>query len=578
MKNTALKVLLAMTIVSSLFLCLLLFLLLKRGTGDGKNVSKLKEFQEQYEEHNTDSKTIAPFVYQDFSKTDSAEGLYDTARHTEVYERIESLKRDSGYTQESPLVIYNPYGINAHSVYVYFRTQNPMKASYRVSVQSEGIPTFTAPCYAEESYSTEHEYLLLGLTAEQSNRISLVLEDEEGNHCVRTFYVTAGSRMGIGKEMLEVERGSSREALSDGLFAHFGNVNGTKEAIQLYDNEGVLRSEFPLLSGSGKRLLFFENRMYYNISDTRIAAVNRFGRSERVYSVDGYTIGADYCLDEAQKKLLVIASKKGTGDATASVNDILLSVDLISGDVKELLDMGVVLREYKELCKKNEDGVLDWLGLNSVQIWNETGVLLGAREPSAAFKVKDIYGIPMLEYIIGEEAMFTQTGYEGNLLTKEDDFEPFVGANTFTCVKEELMPSGVYELYLYDNHVAGTESRPEFDYNGMASDLGSSMKKGKNSFFCRYLVNETARTWELLEATPVDYSGYYGSAQVTEDGHLITDTAGRFAYNEFDGERVLIRKFTAAGTEYLGRVFKYDFKGFFFASEEGTKPAETEKE
>ncbi len=578
MKNTALKVLLAMTIISSLFLCLLLFLLIKRGNGDGNTVSKLKEFQEQYDEHNTDSKTIAPFVYQDFSNPESAEDLYETARHTEVYERIESLKRDSGYTQESPLVIYNPYGVNAHSVYVYFKTQSPMKASYRVSVQKDGIPTFNAQCYAEEAYSTEHEYLLLGLTAEQSNRISLVLEDEEGNHCVRTFYVTAGSRFGIGNETLDVERGSSTEALADGLFAHFGNVTGTKEAIQLYDNDGVLRGEFPLLSGSAKRILFYENRMYYNISDTQIAAVNRFGRSERVYSVEGYTIGEDYCLDEMQKKLLVLASKKGTGDAPASVNDILLSVDLVSGEVKELLDIGVVLREYKEICKKNEDGVLDWIGLNSVQVWNETGVLLGAREPSAAFKVKDIYGIPMLEYIIGEEAMFAQTGYEENLLTKEDDFEPFVGANTFTCVKEELMPSGVYELYLYDNHVGGTESRPEFDYSGMASDLGTSMKKGENSFFCRYLVNETARTWELLEATPVDYSGYRGSAQVTENGHLITDTAGRFAYSEFDGNRVLIRKFTAAGTEYLARVYKYDFEGFFFATKEGTKPAEAEKE
>lgn len=578
LKNTALKVLLAMTIISSLFLCLLLFLLLKRGNGDGKNVSKLKEFQEQYEAHNTDSKTIAPFVYQDFSNTDSTEGLYDTVRHTGVYERIESLKRDGGYTEENPLVIYNPYGVNAHSVYVHFKTQSPVKVSYRVSVQKDGIPTFNAQCYAEEAYSTEHEYLLLGLTAEQSNRVSLVLEDEEGNHCVRTFYVTAGRRFGIGNEILDVVRGSSTEALSDGLFAHFGNATGTKEAIQLYDNDGILRGEFPLLSGSAKRILFYENRMYYNISDTQIAAINRFGRSERVYSLDGYTIGADYCLDEAQKKLLVLASKNGTGDAAVSVNDILLSVDLISGEVKELLDMGVVLREYKEICKKNEDGVLDWLGLNSVQMWNETGVLLGARETSSAFKVKDIYGIPMLEYIIGEEAMFAGTGYEGSLLTKEDDFEAFVGANTFTCVKEELMPSGVYELYLYDNHVAGTESRPEFDYDEMASDLGSSMKKGENSFFCRYLVNETARTWELLEATPVDYSGYFGSAQITKDGHLITDTAGRFAYSEFDEERVLIRKYTAAGTECLARVFKYDFKGFYFASEGDAKPEETKNE
>ncbi|MBQ3028622.1 MAG: aryl-sulfate sulfotransferase, partial [Lachnospiraceae bacterium] len=351
-------------------------------------------------------------------------------------------------------------------------------------------------------------------------------------------------------------------------FVHFGNVTGSKEAIQMYDNDGVLRSEYPLLEGSAKRLLFDENRMYFNISDTQIAVLNPFGRAERVYSLGDFTIGEDYCMDEAQKKMLVLASRKPGDSKTPSINDRLLSVDLISGEVKELVDMGVVLKEYKELCKKNEDGILDWIGLNSLQMLQEGGVLLGAREPSAAFKVKDIYGIPMLEYIIGAEQMFEATGYESNLLMKEEEFEPFVGANTFTCVKEETMPSGVYELYLYDNHIAGTASRPEFAYEEMASDLGSSLKKGTSSYFCRYLVNETARTWQLLETFPLDYSGYRGGAQVTEDGHLITVTAGRFAYSEFDENRNLIRKYTAAGTEYLARVFKYDFKGFYFAGEE----------
>lgn len=572
MKNTALKVLLVMTVISSIFLCLLLVILVKRGSGDGETVSKLKEFQDKYDEHNTDTKTISPKVYVDFSQTESLKELYDTDRHAEVYERIESLKKDGGYTQNSPLVVYNPYGTNVHSVYLYFETEVPMQASYRVSVQAEGIPTFSARCCSEEEYSTKHEYLLVGLTAAQSNRISLVLADEDGNSCVRTFYVTAENRFGLGTEKLNVAKGTVEVPLSDGLFVHFGNVTGSKEAIPMYDNDGVLRSELPLLEGSGKRLLFSEGKMYYNISDSEIVALDRFGRAMRVYTIDGYTIGQDYCLDEEQKKLLVLASKTAEEGKKASVDDILVTVDLISGEVREIVDMGIVLKEYKELCKANEDGVLDWLGLNSVQMCNGNGVLLGAREPSAAFKIKDVYGIPMLEYIIGEALMLEGTGYETDLLLKTDDFEAFVGANTFTCVKEERMPSGVYELYLYDNHIAGTTSRPEFDYSEMADDLGSSLKKGTTSYFCRYLVNETARTWELLESVPLEYSGYYGSAQLTEDGHLITDTAGRFAYSEFDNERNLIRKYTAVGTERLGRVFKYTFDGFYFPEEIETSP------
>lgn len=569
-----------MTIISSIFLCLLLGILLKRGSGNGETVSKLKEFQDRYDERKTDTKTIAPKVYEVFSVTESLEDLYDTGRHTEVYERIGALKRDGDYTKENPLVVYNPYGVNAHSVYVYFKTEQPVRVSYRISVQADGIPTFSAKCPSAEPYSTEHEYLLVGLTAAQNNRISMVLEDEEGNSTVRTFYVTAGSRYGLGKDTLDVTKSAGEVVLSDGLFAHFGNVTGNKEAVQLYDNDGVLRSEFPIVEGSAKRFLFLEDLIYFNVSDTRIVAMDAFGRVRRSYTTEGYTIGQDYCPDTDGKKLLVLASRCPVEGKTVSVDDILLAVDLISGEVKEIVDMGALLKEYKELCKENDEGVLDWIGLNSVQKWNDTGVLLGAREASAAFKVKDIYGIPMLDYIIGEPLMFEGTGYEEYLLTKTDDFEAFAGANAFTCVKEELMPSGVYELYLYDNHVAGTDSRPEFDYSGMAEDLGSSLKKGTVSYFCRYLVNETARTWELTESLPLDYSGYYGNAQVTEDGHLVTVTAGRFAYSEFDGERNLLRKYAAAGPEHLGRVFKYDFSGFFFAGSgnEMSTEAVTEKE
>ncbi|MBQ8799433.1 MAG: aryl-sulfate sulfotransferase [Lachnospiraceae bacterium] len=578
MKNTATKVLLIMTIISAVFLCVLLVILMNQGNGDGTTVSKLKEFQQKYEETNTDTKTIAPTVYQEFSVVESEELLYDIDRHTEVYERIEALKRDGSYTMDNPLVIYNPYGVNALSAYVYFETETPVQVSYRVSVQEEGIPTFTAKCNMEEPYATEHEYLLIGLSAGQSNRISLTMEDAEGNSSVRTFYVVAGEKYGIANNKLDVRKGAGDMLLSDGLYAHFGNVTGAKEAVQLYDNDGALRSEFPVLSGSAKRFIFFEDLMYFNVSDTQFVGLDSFGRAKRLYSVDGYEIGKDYCLDEANMRLLILGSKSSQEGKVITVDDRVISLELLTGDVKELVDMGTLLSEYKGSCKKNEEGILDWLGLNSIQIWNETGVLLGAREPSAAFKVKDIYGIPTLDYIIGEEAMFEDTGYEGYLLTKTDGFDAFVGANTFTCVRDELMSSNMYYLYLYDNHVEGTASRPEFDYTAMASGLGSSLKKGTNSYFCKYLVNELAKTWEQLEVLPVDYSGYHGSAQLTEDGHLITDTAGRLAYSEYDENRNLIRKFTAAGPEYLERVFKYTFDGFFFADEEKLRKQLTEEE
>lgn len=568
MKNTVVRVLLVMTIISAGVLCVLLYLAAGKGKSEGAK-SRLEEYQEQYENSNTDSRTLAPDIYYDFSKLEDEKMRYDTTRHTEVYERIEALKRNEEYTENAPLVIWNPYGVNTLSLYIYFKTEHPMQMNYRISPQTGEIPTFSAIPAGGAEYQTEHEYLLTGLAAGQSNRVTLTLQDQKGNSCVRTFWVNVEQLFGTAGMKLDVRKSTSTARLSDGLFAHLGNENGQNEAVLLYDNDGVLRGELPILSGGCKRLLFFENRMYYNVSDTEIAAVNRFGRAERVYRLEGYTLGHDYCLDEEQKKLLVLASKSGEGENAKGVNDRVLSVDLISGEVKEVLDMGVLLKEYKEACQPNEEGVLEWLNLNSIQRL-EKGILLGAREASAVFKVTDIYGVPVLEYIIGDSVLFAGTGYEGLLLTKEGTFESFFGANAVTCVKEEKMSSNLYTLYLYDNHIGGTESRPELDYSTAGKELGSSLKKGTSSYFRSFLINELEGTWQEQETLELDYSGYAGNAQVMENGNLLTVTAGRFAYNEYDSERKLIRTYISAGKEYLARVYKYGFEGFYFEENQGT--------
>lgn len=562
MKNTVVKVLLVMTIISAAFLCVLLYLSANRGNRE-KQKSRLEEYQQQYEERVKDSKTLYPEVYYDFSKLENNELLYDTARHSEVYDRIQDMKRASDYTEDAPLVIWNPYGVNSLSLYVYFKTAEPMTMSYRISPNSDTIPTFSAVPEGGGDYVTEHEYLLVGLASEQSNRVTLTLQDEKENSRVRTFWVTPSSRFATGSEKLDVRKGTGSGTLSEGFFANLGNVTGEKEAVLLYDNDGVLRSELPILSGSCKRLLFFENRMYYNISDTQVAAVNRFGRVEKVYTLNGFTIGNDYCIDEDQKKLLVLGSKAGEGESAKGVNDRVIAVDLVSGEEKEVLDMSVLLKEYKAICEPNEEGVLEWLNLNSIQLMKE-GVLLGSRETSAVFKVTDLYEVPVLEYIIAEPLIFSDTGYENLLLAKDGGFASFFGANTMTYGREALMSSNQYTFYVYDNHISGTDSRPELDYSAMADDLGTSLKKGDKSFFRKYLVNELEGIWQEVEATELDYSGYAGSAQLMENGNLITVTAGRFTYNEYNAERELLRTYVGAGKEYLDRVFKYDFKEFYF--------------
>ena len=571
MKDAFLKVLLIITIISSLFLCGLLFLLSKKGNTGEKTPSKLKEFQQKYEEHPSDTMTISPDVYMDFSDSEDLAHLYDPVRHTEVADRLLALKHSGAYTMDAPLVVCNPYGTNPLSLYVYFKTENPVKASYRISLQGGALSTFSAGCFSEEPYATEHEYLLLGLS-KGVNRVSLSLMDESGNTSVRNFYVTVEKTFGQEREKLSTARGEGSGTLGEGLYVHFGNRIAGKSMVLFYDNEGALRGEIPLLSGDCRRFLFLDNRVYFNISDTQLAVMDRFGRVERVFTVEGYTIGKDYCADATGTRLFLLASKTGEQAAAEGTNDRVMVLDLASGACSELLNMGTLLSEYKEECKENVEGVLEWLTLNSIQVIGENSLLLGAREPSAVIKVTDLDTVPVLSYLIGDMVYFAGTGYEGELFTKNNDFESFFGVNTVTVEESEELRKGFYSLYLLDNHIGVCDSRDELALSEAGTELGSSMKKGTSSYFCRFLVNETARTVEQTECVPLTYSGYEGSVQLLPNGNLLSDCAGRFTYSEYNADRELLCSFTATGDSYLGRVFKYEFKGFYFEKPAAVQP------
>ena len=572
--NKLLKVLLIMTIISSLVLCGLLYMLINRGKKKEATVSKLAQFQENYGKTDTDSKAISPTVYTDFS-AEAGDRLYDPQRHDLVAERIEAMKESGAYSEDDPLVIYNPYGINAQSLYLYFTTEQRTKMSYRVNVQGGDTATFGAVPVGGSDYANEHEVLLIGL-ATGENRVVLNLTDADGNTAVRSFYVKIDALAGKEATKLAKAKGTSEKQQADGMYVTFGNAIDGKQLMLLYDNDGALRSEILLENGAADRILFVGDYMYFSFSDEGIAEADRFGRVHRVFRTNGYRIGRDYCIDEAHNGILILADKAGDGEAANGTGDRVLFADLEDGSVKELLNMGNYLAEYKEQCKKNEFGELNWLGLNAITILGDGEVLFGAGEASLVIKMEDIYGVPSLAYLLGDPALFDDTGLENDILVKNGKFASFFGGNALTVESVEKKASGIYILSMFDNRLGKSESRPDVDFSKLEKDLGSGMKKGTGSYYVRYLVNETAKTWELAEAMPVDYSGYEGCTQVLPNDNLLVTCSGRFRFSEYDKERKAVCSFETSGDSSLPRVFKYDFKGIFL-EKEGEKASEDTK-
>lgn len=564
MKNTLMKILLGMTILSSLFLCGLLYLLARKGKGGGEKVtSALEEYQKTYNTTNKDQKTIYPQLFMDFSAEVPESELYSTARHTEIRDRMDSLQKAETYTEDNPLLIYDPYGLNSMSMYVYFQTEHPERASYRISATESGNPIFAAEVDSEDQFLRTHEFLMIGLAQNCENRITLSLTDAAGNVTIRTFYITTKPMHGDWRSKMTASRGTSETELSDGLYAVCGNAVDGKEAILFYDNDGVLRSEILLSKPGCKGLLMIDNLLYFNCSENEFAALDCFLQLQKKFTVQNYTIENTFCISEDKKKLLFPASK--IGEPEKGVCDKVLSLSLEDGETSELLDMGKLLPEYKAMCETEEDGRLNYININSIAELQNDSLLLCSRELSALIKVEHVSEQPAIAYLIGEPLLLSETGLDSKLLLKNGTFPSFFGPGDLAVQREANMPKEAYYVTLFDHHIAGTKSRPELSYAEAGQNLGSSMKKGEASFFVRYLVNEKEGSFEQLENVALPYSGYYGNNEITQDGNRISVCSGRLSFQETDAKNQVIKSFTSTGGESFTCVHKLPLSGYWFA-------------
>ena len=73
--------------------------------------------------------------------------------------------------------------------------------------------------------------------------------------------------------------------------------------------------------------------------------------------------------------------------------------------------------------------------------------------------------------------------------------------------------TGRYQVLLYDNNFGAAESYPKFDWGQLGAAVVTDYSKGTHSFGRIFMVDETARTYELVDQIVVPFSGYVSSAQ-----------------------------------------------------------------
>ena len=499
-------------------------------------------------------------------KKEQIKEIYTTEYQEAVKKRLETAKESGTYTTEKMLVEQNPFGTNTLSLYVYFATEEPVSVSYVVSVPDSEIADFGGKVNQEETYTTEHEFQVIGLIPDMENTITFTLEAEDGTITTASCKYKMGSLAGEEEVQLKQTAGqtdvSSQISLPDsGLYVILGNDSDDVDFMYYYDENGTIRGEVPLIGYRSHRLVFENDRMYYSISETKIAAVNELGMVEQVYDLGNYQLHHDYVFDD-DGNLLILATDTGK----QTVEDCVLKLNPSTGEVSCILDLEDLLGDYKESLGMDQEEELDWIHINTIQWMGEDSILLSSRETSTIIKVQNLSTTPEIGYMMGEESFWEGTGYENLLLTKDESngsFSSAGGQHTVTYVTDDSLPDGQYYLYLFNNNLGYSESRPDYDWSQI-DQIATDLSSGTTSYYYKYKVDENAGTYTLVQSFEVPFSGYVSSAQECEDTILV-DSGMQGLIGEYNEDGTLVKQFQMNLSKYyIYRVYKYDFSGYLF--------------
>ena len=493
----------------------------------------------------------------------------------EVQQRLDGALQDikaargMSWTATTPLAVLNPFGTGSNGLYLYFETEQDTKVTYTIHVEADGISDFTAEAAdaSGQEYTRNHEFQLIGLVPGERNEVTLTMTGTWGNtRQVVRFSVDMPETSSGYSTRLEVTEGSSDQPQAEGLFAMM-RVNGYLGYGFFFDDDGVMRYEMVLEGYGFDRLLFDGDEILTCVSSSKLARIDGLGRVTRIYTLDGYDLHHDIGYG-ADGELLALAEEVG-GE---TVEDRLLSIDLETGEVTQLLDFSQLMEPYFEMTRKvgpTDDffwqaGEWDWLHLNSLQYMPEDdSLIVSSRETSAIIKVKGLHSQPELDWLAGDERFWQDTPYAGLCLTQEGDFVPQYGQH---CVEylADGEEDGVYYLAVYNNNYWSLNSR---DFTLEVADsvgTGLYLTNDETSQVYVYRIDENNRTFALEDSFDVPYSSIVSnSSQCGDQGNWVVNSGVAMVFGEYDADGELIREYAYECTMQNYRTFKYEMNIWF---------------
>lgn len=508
--------------------------------------------------------TIHILNYSDLAIEKMAD-VYQLSTQEKIQEQLLQLIESQTATFTQPLIVSNPFLTNTTGLYLAFSTDEAVKISYRIDAQ--GYPSFEKNLKQNEEYATSHQYQIIGCIPNVDNLITLTATTQDGQQQQMQFHYTPPKLSTTSEMNYQLSKQESDESLSEGLFAVIGNQAGEK-ATYLVDNDGYIRAEMPIVNYNSMRLVFNnQQEMFMAVSDSKIVKLNALGQVKQVLDLANtdYLLHHDYILND-KNQLIALATSKTAKKQAGYVEDRIITIDLSTQEVTEIANFEELLPDLYQKATgieehSNNKGYLDPVHINSLQLTDNQQLLVSSRETSTILALKpDEQGIYQLEYMMGDEAIWQGVGECTQLLLeKEGSFTSQYGQHSITYETAEDLSAGQYYLSFFNNNSTIMDSRIDISLAKIADKTA-----GKTSKYMKYLVDEKTNSYKLVESFDVPYSAYVSSVQNYQN-HIIVDSGQQATFAEYTNSGKLIQRFTQkTDTKYLYRVYKYDFKNYYF--------------
>lgn len=486
----------------------------------------------------------------------TSDTIYDMDYQKTLQKNVKSYKNEKSYTLNNPLVIVNPFRTNTTGLYVYFKSDESSYLKYNVHVEDSMINDFERILYngGKNNLTKEHEYTLVGLVPGMENNIKFELYGKDGRLISDKYFSVLMPEMNENSDLIiKKDNGSSTEELSPGLFATLGHMKGKHHNSYYYDNDGVARSEITLDGYRIDNIVFKDDLMYISVNTNKIAALDRLGSVVSVYDLGDYEMHHDFIAGTKDDLLILVDDLNSDTE-----EDKIISLNLKNKKVKEIIDMGDILPDYKSTAVLPA-GVekLDWIHLNSLYLVKDDDLLLSARELSTIINIKDIYNKPQLNYMIGDKRFWEDTPYIDYVFERDGEFMLHSGQHSLQVIKDDSLKEGQYYLSFYNNNTGESRTKPGYEWINAGDTEADSM-------YYKYLVDENNKLYTLVQEIIVPGSRYISSVQEYK-GNIIVDSGQAYVFMELTKDGDLIAKYTLDEEIWgLYRCFKYDFNKFYF--------------